>query len=80
MRKMAVTTLLVVSLLSTSAVAANLNPAPAAVRHELTCAQVQALANALIAYISASRFIPENLKPVLIKAVEDAAAKTPCTA
>jgi len=79
MKKAVAVTVLVVLLLATSTFAGNWNQSPSSRTPVVSCAQVQAFAAALIAYISGSRFIPENLKPVLIKAVQDAAARTPCT-
>jgi hypothetical protein len=78
MKKAVAGTVLVVLLLATSAFAGNFNPSPSGRTYVVSCAQVQAYATALIAYISGSTRIPENLKALLIKAVQDAAARTPC--
>jgi hypothetical protein len=78
MKKAVGATVLVVLLLATSAFAGDFNQGLSGGKFVVSCARVQAIATALIGYISASTSIPDSLKPVLIKAVQDAAARTPC--
>lgn len=77
MKKAVAATVLVVLLLATSAFAGDFQGTTGG-KFVVSCARVQAIATALIGYISAATSIPDYLKPVLIKAVQDAAARTPC--